>query len=47
MTPWNWKACRVVSLSVPLAKSPAIRSMASHWPGVQTPPGTRTRIMKL
>ena len=46
MTPWNWNAWRVVRRSVPLAKSVAIRSSASHCAGVHTPPGTRMRIMK-
>ena len=46
-TPWNWKACRVVSFSVPLAYSSAKRSICSHCSGVATPPATRTRIMKL
>ena len=46
ITPWSWKAWRVVSRSVRLPKSSAMRSIASHCAGVQTPPGTRTRTMK-
>ena len=45
ITPCSWNAWRVVSRSVPLPKSSAIRSIASHCAGVQTPPGTRTRTM--
>ena len=45
MTPWNCQVCRVVSRSVPLAKSPAIWSICSHCCGVHTPPGRRTRAM--
>ncbi len=46
-TPCTWNACRVVSRSVPLPYRRAISSSASHCRGVQTPPGSRVRIMKL
>ena len=45
ITPWNWKAWRVVSLMVLLANCVARRSVSSHCAGVATPPGTRMRIM--
>ena len=41
----NYSTCRVVRRRVPLAQRRAILSSASHCPGVQTPPGTRARIM--
>ena len=48
MTPWNWNACRVVSRSVPLAY--VAGDVVEREPLLgrrQTPPGTRTRTMKL
>ena len=47
MMPWNWMVCRVVRRSVPLPRSRAICSMASHCGALITPPGTRSRAMKM
>lgn len=47
MMPWNWMACRVVTRSVPFAWLSAMESIARYCAGVATPPGTRTRTMKL
>jgi hypothetical protein len=38
--------CRVVNLKVEFPCSSEMASMCSHCSGVQTPPGSRTRIMK-
>ena len=37
--------CRVVNLKVEFPCSSEMASMCSHCSGVQTPPGSRTRIM--
>ena len=47
MTPWSWKHWRFVILRVPFPRASEIASIASHWAGVQTPPGTRTLAMKM
>jgi len=47
ITPWSWNDCRFVIFRVPFPWESAIASIASHWLGVQTPPGTRTRAMKI
>ena len=47
MMPWNWMVWRVVRRSVPLPRSRAMVSAASHCCGVRMPPGTRIRAMKM
>ena len=47
ITPWNWKAWRVVMRRPRSAYVVAMASSFSHCSGVITPPGVRVRIMKL
>ncbi len=47
MMPWNWIVSRVVRRIVPLARSRASLSMASHWAEVIAPPTMRSRAMKV